>query len=303
MRREIERFLLNLEAQRNYSSHTVRAYRNDLEAFAEFFEGKGLTFPDGLDRFLVRDYISYLNEQKFSRNSLLRKISSVRTFTEWLIDLKILSQNPFELVVMPKREKHLPRFLTEGEVGRLQVANNAEEVEETEYDYEFAERDFAIFELLYSSGLRRSEISGLNIGDIDFNSGMVRVFGKGQKERIIPVGERALQCIRAYLDTRPLPHLSESPLFLNCRNTRLSGNGIALILQRMAMRAKFPRRVNPHSLRHTFATHLLDNGCDLKSVQEMLGHKNLQTTEIYTHVSLERLKSVYEKSHPGAKEE
>ncbi|MBO4555411.1 MAG: tyrosine-type recombinase/integrase, partial [Elusimicrobiales bacterium] len=200
-----------------------------------------------------------------------------------------------------KKEKRLPRFLTEGEVGKMQVANNAEEVEEKEENYPFAERDFAIFELIYSSGLRRSEVVGLNIGDIDFYSGMVRVFGKGRKERIIPVGERALQCLKAYLDTRPLPHGAGEPLFLNCRNTRLSGNGLALILQKMAGRARFPKRVNPHSLRHSFATHLLDNGCDLKSVQEMLGHKNLQTTEIYTHVSLERLKSVYNKAHPGAK--
>ena len=185
----------------------------------------------------------------------------------------------------------------------MQVANNPEEVEEREEKYHFPERDFAIFELLYSSGLRRSEIAGLNIGDIDFYSGMVRVFGKGRKERIVPVGDRALQCIKDYLMTRPFPHGAGEPLFLNCHNTRLSGNGIALILERMAGRARFARRVNPHAIRHSFATHLLDNGCDLKSVQEMLGHKNLQTTEIYTHVSLDRLKSVYKKAHPGAKDD
>ena len=300
MREEIERFLLNIEVQRNYSSHTVKAYRGDLEAFAVFYEGKKLPFPGGLDRFLVRDYLSFLNEQGMSKNSMLRKISSVRSFVEWLLSCRILSQDPFDLVKLPKKDKTLPMFLTEGEVGRLQDANNPELVEEREEEYKFPERDFAIFELLYSSGLRRSEIAGLNIGDVDFYSGMVRVFGKGRKERLVPAGDRALQCIKDYISTRPLPHGAGEPLFLNCRNNRMSGNGIALVLQRMAHRARFVRRVNPHSLRHSFATHLLDNGCDLKSVQEMLGHKNLQTTEIYTHVSLERLKEVYERAHPAA---
>ena len=303
MLEEIDRFLLTIEAQRNYSDHTVRAYRNDLEIFAGFFQQKNLPFPEGLDRFLVRDYLSFLTENNYSKNSILRKISTVRSFTDWLLSNRIITQNPFDLVSMPKKDHRLPRFLKENEVGKMQVANNPEEVEEREEKYHFPERDFAIFELLYSSGLRRSEIAGLNIGDIDFYSGMVRVFGKGRKERIVPVGDRALQCIKDYLMTRPFPHGAGEPLFLNCHNTRLSGNGIALILERMAGRARFARRVNPHAIRHSFATHLLDNGCDLKSVQEMLGHKNLQTTEIYTHVSLDRLKSVYKKAHPGAKDD
>ncbi|MCR4820057.1 MAG: tyrosine recombinase XerC [Elusimicrobiales bacterium] len=301
MRDEIKRFLLNIEAQRNYSSHTVRAYKGDLEAFASFFEDKKLVFPHGFDRILVRDYISFLNEQKLSRNSLLRKISSIRAFASWLMSHRILYKDPFDLVSMPKKEKRLPRFLTEGEIGSMQDSNLPENVEEEE-NYIYAARDFAIFELIYSSGLRRSEASGLNIGDIDFYSGVIRVFGKGRKERIVPAGDRALRCLREYLSTRPLPHGPEEPLFLNCRNARLSGNGIALILQKMARRARFARKVNPHSLRHSFATHMLDNGCDLKSVQEMLGHKNLQTTEIYTHVSLEHLKEVYERAHPSAKD-
>lgn len=300
MREEIERFLLNLEVQRNYSAHTVRAYRGDLEAFVAFYEEKKLPFPEGMDRFLVRDYLSFLNEQGVARNSLLRKISSVRSFAEWLLSHRMISQDPFDLVMLPKKDRKLPRFLTEGEVGKLQDANAPDLVEERDEEYRFPERDFAIFELLYSSGLRRSEIAGLNIGDVDFYSGMVRVFGKGRKERLVPAGDRALQCIKDYLATRPLPHGAGEPLFLNCHNTRMSGNGIALVLQKMARRARFVRRVNPHSLRHSFATHLLDNGCDLKSVQEMLGHKNLQTTEIYTHVSLEKLKEVYERAHPGA---
>jgi site-specific recombinase XerD len=173
-------------------------------------------------------------------------------------------------------------------------------VDAREKGYYFALRDYALLELLYSSGLRRSEAAGLNIGDLDLFSGFARVMGKGSRERLVPVGDKALNALRAYLDTRPRPLAHGLPLFLNHNNGRLSGAGIALILKKMAKRARFARPVNPHSVRHSFATHLLDRGCDLKSVQEMLGHKNLQTTEIYTHVSLERLKEVYDKAHPRA---
>lgn len=304
MREELEQFLLSLEVQRNYSKHTVQAYRTDLNEFIVFFEEKKLSFPSGLDRFLVRDFVSFLSERGLSRNSLLRKISALHSFINHLLSNRILSKDPFDLISLPKREKRLPRFLTEGEIGQLQDANSPELIEEEEdKTYLFSERDFAIFELMYSSGLRRSEVSGLNIGDVDFYSGMLRVFGKGSKERVVPIGSRALLCLRAYLQTRPLPHGAGEPLFLNCNNTRLSGAGIALVLDKMARRARFVRKVNPHSIRHSFATHLLDNGCNLKSVQEMLGHKNLQTTEIYTHVSLEHLKAVYNHAHPSVKKE
>ena len=177
----------------------------------------------------------------------------------------------------------------------------ADAVRQADASYKFAERDYAIFELLYSSGLRRSEAAGLNIGDIDFYGGFVRAMGKGSKERLVPVGDKALKAIRAYLSTRPKPQTPAMPLFLNHHAARLSDHGLALVVHRLARRARFARPVNPHSLRHSFATHLLDNGCDLKAVQEMLGHKNLQTTEIYTHVSLERLREVYDKTHPRSK--
>ena len=186
-------------------------------------------------------------------------------------------------------------------MGRLQDSNRPEAVDAAEKGYFFSLRDYAIFELIYSSGLRRSEAAGLNIGDLDFYSGFARALGKGSRERLVPVGDKALAAIRAYLDTRPKPLAHGLPLFLNYKSTRLSDGAIALIFKRMARRARFAKPMNPHSVRHSFATHLLDAGCDLKSVQEMLGHKNLQTTEIYTHVSLERLKEVYDKAHPRAK--
>ena len=302
MRLLVDQFLLHLKAQRNCSRHTLKAYQFDLGEFLEYLASSSSAPGAGaLDRLLMRGYIAHINARKVSRNTLLRKISAVRSFTQYLMANGRLQNDPFDLITLPKREKRLPRFLTEGEVGRLQDSNRPAAVDAAENNYYYSLRDYAVFELIYSSGLRRSEASGLNIGDLDFFSGFVRAMGKGARERLVPVGDKALTAIRAYLDTRPRPLAHGQPLFLNYKNTRLSDSGMALIFKKMARRARFAKPMNPHSVRHSFATHLLDNGCDLKSVQEMLGHKNLGTTEIYTHVSLERLKEVYDKAHPRAK--
>ena len=294
----IEKFLLHLKSQRNFSGHTIRAYKSDIREFASYAETHNADSPKSLDRMLIRGYIAYISGKNASRNTLLRKISAVHSFISHLIAERVMEHDPFDLVVSPKKEKSLPRFISEGEAGKLADYNNPEEVRIKEGNYKFAERDFAIFELLYSTGIRRSEAVGLNIGDVDFYGGFVRVMGKGSRERLAPAGDKALRALRAYLNTRPRPLLPAMPLFLNHINTRLSDTGLALIVKKMARRARFARSLNPHAIRHSFATHLLDNGCDLKSLQEMLGHKNLQTTEIYTHVSLERLKEVYDKTHP-----
>ena len=295
-----EQFLLHLRAQRNFSRNTVKAYQADLAEFLAYAAGRAAS-PAGLDRMLMRGYIAALGGRKISRSTLLRKISAVRSFVRYLREKGNMETDPFDLITIPKREKRLPRFLTEGEIGKLQDYNRPEEVNAREKNYYFAQRDFALFELVYSGGLRRSEASGLNVGDLDLYSGFARVMGKGSRERLVPVGDKALAAVREYLDSRPKPLGNGMPLFLNHKGGRLTGGGIALIFRKMARRARFARPVNPHSVRHSFATHLLDNGCDLKSGQEMLGHKNLQTTEIYTHVSLERLKEVYDKAHPRAK--
>ncbi|MCM2267402.1 MAG: tyrosine recombinase XerC [Elusimicrobiales bacterium] len=297
----VERFLLHLKAQRNFSRNTVKAYQFDLGEFTAYAAANKASSPAALDRALMRGYISMVSGRKVSRNTLLRKISAVRSFIAYLLETGQLETDPFDLITIPKKEKRLPRFLTEGEVGKLQDYNAPEQVEAQEKTYYFALRDYALFELVYSSGLRRSEAAGLNVGDLDLFSGFVRVMGKGSRERLVPVGEKALAALRAYLATRPKPLPHGLPLFLNHKNGRLTGAGIALVFKKMARRARFARPMNPHAVRHSFATHLLDRGCDLKSVQEMLGHKNLQTTEIYTHVSLERLKEVYDKAHPRAK--
>ncbi|MBI4351259.1 MAG: tyrosine recombinase XerC [Elusimicrobia bacterium] len=298
MRPLVDRFLLHLKAQRNFARNTIKAYQFDLSEFVSYAAANKGASPENLDRPLMRGYIASISDRNVSRNTLLRKISAVRSFMRYLRETGQLETDPFDLITIPKKEKRLPRFLTEGEVGRLQDHNRPEEVNAREKSYFFSLRDYALFELLYSSGLRRSEAAGLNIGDLDLYSGFARVLGKGSRERLVPVGEKALNAIREYLAGRPRPLAHGLPLFLNHKNTRLTGTGIALIFRKMAKRARFARPMNPHSVRHSFATHLLDHGCDLKSVQEMLGHKNLQTTEIYTHVSLERLKEVYDKAHP-----
>lgn len=296
----IEKFLLHLKSQRNFSRHTIRAYKFDLSEFSEFAKRYNISSPEKIDRLLLRNYIAYIQQKKFLRNTILRKISAVRSFINYLILEGIIEFNPFEIINIPKKEKRLPKFLTESEIRKLIESNKPEHVLLKNKKYKFAHRDFAILKIMYSSGLRRSEISNLNIGDVDFLSGFVRVLGKGSKERLVPVGDNALMAVRNYLDTRKTTSPG-MPLFLNHRGTRLSDSGIELIIQRMAKRARFSRSLNAHAIRHSFATHLLDHGCDLKSVQEMLGHKNLSTTEIYTHVSLDRLRQVYNRTHPRAK--
>ncbi len=304
----IERFLLHIKSQLNFSRHTVRAYAADLAGFAAYADSEGAEFPGGFDRHLMRAYMAMLQEdRKNSRNTVIRKVSSARSFIRWLIAEGKLESDPFALLRAPKKEKRLPRFLTEGEVRKLYDYNAPASaggavrhgvIGQAGVKAALAPRDYAILALLYSAGLRRSEVTGLNIGDVDFYSGFARVMGKGSKERLVPVGDKALESLRAYLSSRPEGRAPARPLFLNARGGRLSGHGLALIVKKLARQARFARSLNPHALRHSFATHLLDHGCDLRSLQEMLGHKNLETTQLYTHVSLERLKEVYDKAHP-----
>jgi site-specific recombinase XerD len=197
-----DQFLLHLRAQRNFARNTIKAYQFDLGEFLAYAAASRAVEPKALDRLLMRGYIAHISERKVSRNTLLRKISAVRSFLRYLQETGQLETDPFDLITIPKKEKRLPRFLTEGEVGKLQDLNRPEEVNAREKGYYFALRDFALFELVYSSGLRRSEAAGLNIGDVDFFSGFARVMGKGSKERLVPVGDRALEALKAYLETR-----------------------------------------------------------------------------------------------------
>ncbi|HVA66549.1 MAG TPA: site-specific tyrosine recombinase/integron integrase [Elusimicrobiota bacterium] len=284
------RFLAHLRAARNFSPHTLRAYGADV---AQFLRLSGASAASALDRDLIRAYLARLQgDAGLARNSVLRRMSAVRSFARYLRKEGALSGDPFANVPLPKKQTRLPRFLSEGEMTDLLDAALKEG--------RFSGRDKAVMELLYSSGLRRSEVSRLNVGDVDFFSGAARVLGKGGAERLVPVGTRSLAALRRYLDKRPAAQGGD-PLFLNWRGRRLSDQGVAVILKRWMSQAGWHKKVTPHVFRHSFATHLLNKGCDLRAVQEMLGHKNLSTTQVYTHVSLDRLKSAYGEAHPRAR--
>ncbi|GAB4033561.1 MAG: tyrosine recombinase XerC [Elusimicrobiota bacterium] len=300
MLNEADKFLLYLKTQKNVSRHTLKAYSSDLKEFFSFCAELKKDDISKIDRLTIRSFSSMLAERKLKKNSLIRKLSAVRSFFNYLYEKGAVEDNPFSLLNSPRKEKNLPRFLTEEEVDKLSSLNTPSSVMSSDLDYKFAFRDYALIMLMYSTGIRRGEAASLKVGDIDLFSGFLRIMGKGMKERTVPVGEHALEAVKNYLDLRKNPGPQE-PLFLNNLGRRLSDAGIALIIKKMAKRARFARTVNPHSLRHSFATHLLNNGCDLRALQEMLGHASLATTQIYTHVSIEHLKKVYDKFHPRSK--
>ena len=292
MKELAEQFLMHLH-NKNFSAHTLQGYGKDLEEFADFCQTRKVRPEQAFTPAFIRSFLASLTAKHPSRNTMLRKIAALRSFTHYLLEQDRLKQNPFKLLPAPKREKLLPRFLTEDEVDRL--------LETAGDKGRFAARNRALFELIYSSGLRRSEVTELKINDVDHFNGVVKVLGKGNKERIVPLTDEALKAIREYLSTRPNPKGNDA-LFLNKNGTPLTGDGLAYIFKHLAIQSGVARRVSPHSVRHSFAPHLLNNGCDLRSLQEMLGHKNLSTTQVYTHVSLEKLKDVYQHAHPKNKE-
>jgi site-specific recombinase XerD len=288
----VQRFLTALRSRRNFSEHTLRAYTRDLAEFERYCAARKVE-PSGLGRREARGYLADLGSRGLARASLLRKLSAVRSFCRFLRESGDLKRDPFLNLPIPKAEKKLPRFLSESEVAGL-LEGDGKGPEWVRL------RDRAILELLYSSGLRRAELARLNDPDLDFMGGTARVFGKGARERVVPVGKGALGALRAYQRARPPFSGSAAgrPLWRNGRGGRLSEAGVAHIVKRWAKSVGLLKSLSPHALRHSFATHLLDGGCDLRALQEMLGHKNLATTQVYTHTSLESLRKVYRKSHP-----
>lgn len=287
LRLQVARFLTHLRATRNYSAHTLRAYTNDLESFL-------LRHPDldpGLvERLHIRSYLADLQKDgALARATILRRMAALRSFIKYLRSTGQLKGNPVFGVALPKRPRPLPKFLTENEMAELMSMPGGA-------GSPLRRRDRAIVELIYSSGLRRAELIGLNRGDIDFLSGTVRVFGKGSKERVVPVGDGALRSLREYL--AEIKGEDNEPLFAGPSGKRLSEAGLVFVLNRWVKASALKKKITPHVLRHSFATHLMNHGCDIRLVQEMLGHVSLQTTQIYTHVSLERMKEVYGESHP-----
>jgi integrase/recombinase XerC len=287
-KRQIDAFKRHLTAARNFSLHTLRAYCKDMHDFLFFLQKKQLhTFEAG--KYDIREFLEELNKKALSKATLARKFSSLRAFYKFLIINNFVKKNPLENMSGPKKDKKIPSFLTENE---MQTLFNLTDIKL---------RDRVMIELLYSCGLRIEELMSLNLKDIDFISNIVTVTGKGNKERIAPVGNKALSVIRDYINERRslgLPCGVNSPVFLSDHMKRLNQRTARRILHKQFIRAKFIKKASPHTLRHTFATHMLDRGCDLRSVQEMLGHKNLSSTQIYTHVTIESLKKIYQKAHP-----
>ncbi len=287
-----------LSSERNYSKHTLKAYLADIKEFGLVLKEMNLISPENgdidflnMDETPVRVFISKLYK-KNKKVSISRKIASVRTFFEFLIRRGEMKSNSAKLVPSPKGEKRLPTFLTVDEVVKL--------VETPGSDNAYESRDRAILELLYSCGLRVSELVGINLNDLDLESMSVKVLGKGNKERLVPLGSKASSAIKIYLIQRLDLKPKEDYLFVNSRGGRLTTRSIDRIIKKYAAISGIPKNISPHVLRHTFATHLLGGGADLRAIQEMLGHKSLSTTQRYTHTSVEKLMEIYDKTHPRA---
>jgi integrase/recombinase XerC len=312
MTAHLKAFLQFLKLNRNASAHTVRAYESDLtQLVAHVAAASGVRprdlDPAELDRTAIRSFLGELHKQGRSRASAARKLAAVRTFLKYLRREELISDDPGGLVATPKRDTRIPAHLSEDEMVALLAAPCG--------DRPLGRRDRAILELFYASGLRLSELTGLDLEDVTLSGKMVRVLGKGGKERMVPFGRPAATALRRWLEDwesvrAALPEsgsdasgpagVRDEPVFLNHRGGRLSDRSVRRIIDRWIDQTALARGVHPHTLRHTFATHLLEGGADLRSIQELLGHAKLSTTQIYTAVDTERLLEVYNSAHPRA---
>jgi len=299
MQEVFNKYINYLEAERNVSHYTVRNYTTDLLDFFGFLRGKEISSLNEVDRHVVRDYLAYLLGQGFVKASIARKLSAIRSFYRYLLREKMVLTSPVEATSSPKLDKRLPSFLSIEEVNRL--------LEAPDLSTPQGQRDRALLELLYASGLRVSELVKLNLEQIDLDSCEIRVWGKGSKERVVLMGKPAAEALRAYLQQgRPKLFSTRirmtNALFINRYGERLIERRVQRILEKYSSLAGIGKKVHPHMLRHTFATHLLDGGADLRVVQELLGHANLSSTQIYTHVSKSQARKVYLSAHPMAQE-
>lgn len=290
MKEYIDKFIKYLEVERGFSRHTLRAYKKDLDIFSNFVESQ----PEKIEPIDVRGFIAEQINSGLNKTSAGRRLAAVRSFFRFLHREGYIKSNPAKVVSTPKKPKMLPKFLTVDDVFSL--------IEKPEGIGFMVARDKAILELLYSSGIRVSELSGLDMGDIDLREGLVKVKGKGRKERIVPVGSKAIEAIRSYLVERMLLKKKDKALFLNRNGSRITERSIRRIVVKYARMVLIDGRIGPHTLRHTFATHLLQAGADLRTIQELLGHSSLSTTQKYTHLDVTHLMEVYDKTHPLARE-
>jgi tyrosine recombinase XerC len=307
MQLNLDKFFTYLEVEKNYSGHTTLNYRIDLEEFAEFLGQtpvssviarsasqrseatkqslsiEAVGYPD------LRRFLAQLKVRNLKPRTVSRKLSSLRSFFKFLQREGVIQSNPAKLLVTPKLDKPLPHFMSEEEAVQLIEAPQSGKIN--------SPRDKAIFEILYSTGIRVSELVGLNVDDVDFIGNIIKVRGKGKKERMVPIGDQALNALKEYLDKHKVDNKF---VFVNKNGTRLGDRSVRNIINKYILEQAMAQHVTPHMFRHSFATHLLNHGADLRSVQELLGHVNLSTTQIYTHLTTEKLKKVYDQSHPRA---
>jgi integrase/recombinase XerC len=280
-----------LIAERNYSENTLRAYNRDVLDFASFVQAKKLDFTK-VSKYEVRDFLKRLNGKKLSKASIARKFASLRTLYFFLTQNKMIEKDPVVVMTSPKKDKKIPSFLTENEMRKI-------------FDMpDMNLRDKVMFEILYSCGIRIEELASLKFQDVNFFSNTISVFGKGRKYRTVPIGDTCLAIIRKYMEEKKklnAPAGEKDFVFTNSQGNKLNQRMIRRALHKLFVKACINKKASPHTIRHSFATHLLENGCDLRSVQEMLGHKNLSTTQIYTHITIENLRKIYEETHPRAK--
>jgi len=303
MHQEIERFINYMQVVRNASPHTLKGYASDIAQFAGFLEGEGLsTAPGEVDSQTLRRYLARLHRRGISKASTARKLASLRAFFKYLLRKGIIERDPTAGLPSPKLDKRLPKFLRDEQIEAL--------MQKPDTSKPIGMRDAAILEMLYATGVRVSELAGMDLRDLDLRAGEAKVLGKGSKERIVLFGRAAQEALALYLNfgrgrllSRRHDGEREDALFLNKDGHRLAVRNIERLLDKYFGMVSDEMKISPHVMRHTFATHMLEHGADLRSIQELLGHASVSTTQIYTHVSRERLKQVYESAHPRALEE
>nr|WP_090887190.1 tyrosine recombinase XerC [Evansella caseinilytica] len=291
----INRFVEYLQVEKNASVHTVDNYRRDIADFIKYIADNSIPSLKDITYLDIRNYLTKLHQLSYSRRTVARKISSLRSLYTFFVREEIVERNPFQMVSVPKAGKRLPTFFYENELAMLFDAVDA--------STPLGERNAAILELLYATGIRVSECVGLNMSDYDPEIGTLLVKGKGKKERYVPVGSYAMDALDQYLlhgRIRLSNGREEQALFLNYRGGRLTDRGVRKLLNKLVETASVTLKISPHILRHTFATHMLNEGADLRTVQELLGHSHLSSTQVYTHVTKDRLREVYRSAHPRA---
>src|SRR4029078_7010968 len=304
MEKLIEQFLEHLRYERNVSSHTLRNYASDLEQFLDFLapikDGKRM-LPEisQIDHLTIREWLAVLHSDQRKKSSIARKLSALRAFFQFLVREGLLESNPAKLVSTPRQEKKLPKHLSIEEAIKF--------IETPDTNTDLGKRDRAMLELMYATGIRVAELTTLNLADIDFRNQLIRVTGKRRKQRIVPFGDPAREAIKSYLEVRdnflfnsPVSKRDDEAVFLNYQGTRITTRSVGRMVEKYIKICAGMHAISPHALRHSFATHLLDSGADLRDIQELLGHARLSTTQVYTHASIEKLIQVYDKAHPKA---